>query len=298
MSPRGGAGSHGAVRYTGGQKDGLMTGRRFLVGTQGWNYDAWAGVFYPAANRAGDWLEMYSRVFDTVEIDSTFYAMPPADRFRSWYERTPPGFTFTVKLPRDITHDARLVGAESLLFDFCGRAALLREKLGALLVQLPPNMGVRERPAVEEFLGALPRELDFAVEFRDAEWFDHRTFDLLARLDLTLAVSVGPWLSSAQARAVAATAPGRFQYIRWMGAPRHQQLNETLVAERDADLARWAETILGGAAPVVYAYFNNDYQGHSPDSARRLRDLLGVQTADLSELQDQRDLFGGPGTSC
>jgi uncharacterized protein YecE (DUF72 family) len=276
---------------------GSVGSRRFLVGTQGWNYDTWAGRLYPSG-KAGDRLELYSRLFDTVEIDSTFYAMPPADRFRSWYERTPPEFTFTVKLPRDITHEARLVDAASLLFDFCDRAALLQEKLGPLLVQLPPDMGVRERPAVEKFLGELPRELDFAVEFRDVAWFDDRTFDLLARLDLNLAVSVGPWLGSRQARSIARAAPGRFQYFRWMGAPRHQQLNEKLVQERDAELARWAELILGGNAPVVYAYFNNDYQGHSPDSARRLRDLLGMRTADPSVLQDQRDLFAGPGTSC
>jgi uncharacterized protein YecE (DUF72 family) len=270
-----------------------MAGRRFLVGTQGWNYDAWAGVFYPHGQRSGDRLEMYSRLFDTVEIDSTFYAMPPAERFRSWRERTPPGFTFTVKLPRDITHDARLVGAEVMLLEFCERASMLQDKLGALLVQLPPSMGVAERPAVEAFLGALPRELDFAVEFRDAAWFDDRTFDLLSRLDLTLAVSVGPWLNSAQALDVARRAPGSFQYFRWMGAPRHQQLNAALVAGRDAELAAWAELILGGDAPAVYAYFNNDYQGHSPDSARRLLTLLGVTPGDPTMLQEQRDLFGG-----
>jgi uncharacterized protein YecE (DUF72 family) len=268
-------------------------GPRFLIGTQGWNYDAWSGVFYPRGTRSVDRLELYSRVFDTVEVDSTFYAMPPAERFRSWYERTPAGFVFTAKLPRDITHDARLVDAEGMLLEFCDRAALLQEKLGALLVQLPPDMSPRERPAVERFLGALPRELDFAIEFRDAGWFDERTFELLVRLDLCLAVSVGPWLHAERALEVARVAPGRFGYLRWMGAPRHQHLDAALVRERNEALAAWAELMRGAATDVVYGYFNNDYQGHSPDAARRLLALLGVDAGDPALLHEQGDLFGG-----
>jgi uncharacterized protein YecE (DUF72 family) len=271
---------------------GPLSSQRRLIGTQGWNYDAWAGVFYPRGAASGDRLELYSRIFDTVEIDSTFYAAPPAERFRSWYERTPPGFTFTAKLPRDITHDARLVGTDAPLHDFCDRAVALQEKLGALLVQLPPDMTPRERPAVERFLGGLPRELDFAVEFRDAGWFDERTMDLLQRLGLTLAVSVGPWLDSARARTLAAAAPGRFLYLRWMGAPRRQQLNATLVQERTSELARWAELIRSSTAELVYGYFNNDYLGHSPESARSLLALLGVEVADPGGLEPQGDLFG------
>jgi uncharacterized protein YecE (DUF72 family) len=268
-------------------------GPRFLVGTQGWNYDTWNGTFYPRGTRSALRLELYSRVFDTVEIDSTFYAMPPAERFRSWYDRTPAGFIFTAKLPRDITHDARLVNVEGMLLEFCDRAVLLQEKLGALLVQLPPDMTTRERPAVERFLGALPRELDFAVEFRHATWYDERTFDLLARLELCMAVSVGPWLQSPQALDIARVAPGRFGYLRWMGAPRHQRLDAALVEQRNAALVEWAAHMRGAATDVVYGYFNNDYQGHSPDAARRLLSLLGIDAGDPALLHEQQDLFCG-----
>jgi uncharacterized protein YecE (DUF72 family) len=266
-------------------------GQRVLVGTQGWNYDAWGGGFYPAGTRSGERLEVYGRAFDTVEVDSTFYAMPPVARFRSWYERAPAGFVFTLKLPRDITHEARLVGADALLLEFCERALELREKLGPLLVQLPPDMGVRERPAVEAFVRALPREVEFAVEFRDPDWYDERTFDLLYTLGLTLAVSVGPWQGSAQALQVAASAPGRFQYLRWMAAPRHQRLTPAIVRERDAELAQWAAAIRETGRPVVYGYFNNDYQGHSPESARTLQRLLGLAPVDPDELREQGELF-------
>jgi uncharacterized protein YecE (DUF72 family) len=266
-------------------------GQRYHIGTQGWNYDAWRGAFYPAGTTSPDRLELYSRVFGSVEIDSTFYAMPPAARFRSWYERTPPGFVFTAKLPRDITHAARLVAAEGMLLEFCERAALLREKLGPLLVQLPPDMTPRERPAVERFVRALPRELQFAIEFRDAAWFDQRTFELLAALELTLAVSVGPWLRSERALQVAAAAPGAFRYLRWMGAPRHQRLTAALLRERHGELEAWASHIRASGAPIVYGYFNNDYQGHSPHSARRLQRLLGLEPCDPGVLREQRELF-------
>ena len=267
---------------------------RFHIGTQGWNYDLWSGRFYPPGTKSGDRLELYSRVFDTVEIDSTFYGMPPAGRFRSWYERTPAGFHFTAKLPREITHDARLVGIDDVLIEFCNRASELQEKLGPLLIQLPPDMTVRERPAVDAFVRSLPRELDFAIEFRDAGWFDAQTYDLLHSLDLTMAVSVGPWLATPAALEVAAHAPGRFQYMRWLGSPRHQELNGRMIAERDEDLERWAERILDllPNRPTVYAYFNNDYQGHSPESARRLQALVGIEPADPEQLREQPDLFG------
>jgi uncharacterized protein YecE (DUF72 family) len=265
---------------------------RFRIGTQGWNYDFWNGVFYPAGTKSIDRLELYSRIFDSVEVDSTFYALPPAGRFRSWYERTPAGFVFTAKLPRSITHDARLVGADAELFTFCDRAAELQEKLGPLLVQLPPDFSVREYDAVERFLSVLPAELSFAVEFRQPAWYDERTFDLLRRWDVSLAVSVGPWLDSAAARRVAAAAPGGFQYLRWMGAPRRQQLTPALIRERQQEIDDWAGTILSVNAPVTYAYFNNDYLGSSPDSARRLQQLVGLEPRDMGLLQEQRDLFG------
>ncbi|HUF51761.1 MAG TPA: DUF72 domain-containing protein [Longimicrobiales bacterium] len=266
---------------------------RYRIGTQGWNYDEWTGWFYPPGTKSNDRLELYSRAFDTVEVDSTFYAMPPADRFRSWYERTPAGFLFTLKLPRDITHDARLVGADEVLFEFCNRCALLEEKRGPILVQLPPDLTARERSSVEAFVRTLPAELEFAIEFRHATWFVPDTFEMLRRFDVTLAASVGPWLSSAQALRVAAAAPGRFQYLRWLGSPRRQELNAGIIGERDAELEEWARAILyaSGEKPLTYAYFNNDYQGHSPESARRLQQLLGVEPVSVIVLQDQRELF-------
>ena len=81
---------------------------RLRLGTQGWNYDAWVGPFYPPGTRPAEYLTVYARAFETVEVDSTFYAIPPIKTVRGWYDRTPPGFTFALKLPQEITHERRL----------------------------------------------------------------------------------------------------------------------------------------------------------------------------------------------
>ncbi|HEX8431134.1 MAG TPA: DUF72 domain-containing protein, partial [Longimicrobium sp.] len=81
------------------------------IGTQGWNYAAWVGPFYPDGTRAPDFLATYARAFDTVEVDSTFYAVPAAKTVKRWAERTPDGFIFALKMPQEVTHERRLVGA-------------------------------------------------------------------------------------------------------------------------------------------------------------------------------------------
>ncbi|HEU4635268.1 MAG TPA: DUF72 domain-containing protein, partial [Edaphobacter sp.] len=106
------------------------------IGTQGWNYDAWVGPFYPPGTRSVDFLTVYSRAFNTVEVDSTFYAIPSVNTFKSWYSRTGSDFAFALKLPQEITHERRLRDAADLAALFFDRARELREKLGPILVQL------------------------------------------------------------------------------------------------------------------------------------------------------------------
>src|ERR1043165_3300016 len=114
------------------------------IGCQGWNYEDWVskqggtGVFYPKGTRAADMLEVYARAFETVEVDSTFYAIPPVSTFENWMKRTPANFTFSLKLPREITHE-RALGTGSILLveEFCERARTLKEKLASVLIQMP-----------------------------------------------------------------------------------------------------------------------------------------------------------------
>lgn len=246
-------------------------------------------VFYPPGTAAGDWLEIYARAFDTVEVDSTFYGPPPRGRYRAWAARTPDGFVFTLKMPGGVTHEGRLRDPRPAL-RFCDDARGLGTKLGAILIQLPPDFGPANFRATAEFLGALPGDLPFAIEFRDRRWLGPETMTLLAETGTALALSMGPWLDEAAARSVAADVPGTALYLRWMGAP--GGAGPSMVRARDREIEAWARRIRGLDVDRVFAFFSNDYQGHSPASARRLQRLLGQDPVPPERLSPQRELFG------
>jgi uncharacterized protein YecE (DUF72 family) len=249
------------------------------------------GPFYPPGTRASDWLALYARAFDAVEVDSTYYALPPPERFDAWREQTPDDFLFTLKMPGEVTHELRLEDPR-LAFRFCDDARRLGPKLGVVLIQLPPSFGPARFDAMAAFLRAMPDDVRFAIEFRDRAWFTAETLDVLRETGTMLAVSAGPWLDQETGRAVAGRAPGRALYLRWMGAPRHQRRHgPALVEERDGELAAWADRIRALPLDEVYAFFNNDYQGHSPMSARRLQALVGQAPVSPDALSPQRELF-------
>lgn len=275
---------------------------RYRIGTQGWSYARWAGPFYPTESGGADLLSLYARAFDTVEVNSTFYAIPPADRFRDWRERTPTGFEFAVKLPGEITHETRLSASRASVEHFCRRARRLGDKLGPILVQLPPDFGVGERQRLEAFLAELPDDLRFAVEFRDPEWLGQPTLRMLERAGVTLALSVGPWLSTDRAVELLPRIPGPALYLRWMGhdrtrppPPRGLEGPGGGAPEpgRAGELADWAAALRSESdrREVAYGFFNDDFAGHAPASARRLQRLLGEDVVEPSALSEQRDLF-------
>lgn len=265
------------------------------IGTQGWSFDTWSRLFYPEGLRPADRLETYARAFRTVEVDSTWYAIPPAERLDGWRERTPEDFVFCLKVPGEVTHERRLRHAHDVLNEFLAVARRLDHKLGHLLIQMPPDFAVTEpnREALAAFLRRLPEAFDFAIELRDADWLGDDTMALLELTGTTLCVSVGPWLATPAAIRASRRAPGRHLYLRWLGDPRHQELAD-LVRERDAELDAWAGALkaMEAARDVVYGFFNNDYQGHAPESARRLQARLGQEAVPPGELREQRDLFG------
>jgi uncharacterized protein YecE (DUF72 family) len=256
------------------------------VGTQGWSYDDWVGPFYPPGTRSSDWLELYARAFDIVEVDSTFYAHPPAERFEAWRERVPDDFLFTLKMPGEVTHELRLTDPRPAI-RFCDDARRLGPKLGAILVQLPPRHGPAAFADTAAFLDVLPDDLRIVAEFRDRAWLVPETFAMLRETGTSLAVSTGPWMDEATARDVASSSEAGLLYLRWMAPVRH-----LVHPGRDPELEAWARLIPSLPAGEVYAFFNNDYQGHSPASARRLQSLLGQAPVPPDRLSPQRELFG------
>lgn len=158
------------------------------LGTCGWEYPEWRGRVYPSGGPA-DHLRYYSTLFPIVKVDMTFYRQPTYAQVTSWVRRTPARFRFTAKLPRTITHEHRLVQAESELARFLEAIRPLSDsgRLACLLVQLPPSLEFRA-PLVRKFYEALPRSLPFAVEFREPSWLVEESFLLLREFSLAYVV--------------------------------------------------------------------------------------------------------------
>jgi len=268
-----------------------------LIGTQGWNYDAWVGSFYPKGTRPANYLTVYARAFHTVEVDSTFYAIPPARVVEGWAARVPEGFVFALKVPRTITHEQGLEDAGELLDGFAGRARILGPKLGPILIQLAPEFGPSRRPALERFLRRLPRDLRFAVEFRQRGWLEPSVLRLLRDHGVALALADGRWVPREQVLELAGSPTADFAYVRWMGPDRKIEGYSQVVVDRGQEIAEWAAVLAGLAARVsaVHGYFNNHFQGHSPESARTLQRLLGQEPVPPAALRDQADLFDEDG---
>lgn len=273
------------------------------VGCQGWNYADWvtpavgaAEVFYPRGTRAAEMLDVYARAFETVEVDSTFYAVPSASAVEGWLKRTPPGFTFSLKLPQAITHENALRGAEAarVLEEFCARARGLKEKLAAVLIQLPPHFAMLPENfrALAEFLTLLPSDIKFSVEFRDRDWFNEKTIELLARHNVSPALVEGRWVESERVWRAVENWSGDFAYVRWMGE-RDLTRFDTVQRPRDANLRAWGAVLteLQKRVPRVYAYFSNFHEGHAPASANKLKSLLGQPTISPGDLENQPSLF-------
>jgi uncharacterized protein YecE (DUF72 family) len=263
------------------------------IGTQGWNYDAWVGPFYPSGTRAVEYLSLYSRAFDTVEVDSTFYAIPPAKTIRGWAERTPAGFTFALKLPQEITHERRLRGSDDSLHLFLERARELGDKLGPILIQLGPDFSPAELPALTSFLPKLPNDLRFAIEFRQRGWIHEGILALLAEHDVAVALSDGRWIPRKTMLELAGAPTASFAYIRWMGPNREIVDYSRIQQDRTRELELWTTVVvpLAQRLTAVFGYVNNHFAGHSPASARQLQMMLGQRPVDPRELGEQMSLF-------
>jgi uncharacterized protein YecE (DUF72 family) len=263
------------------------------IGTQGWNYDAWVGPFYPPRTRATEYLTIYARAFDTVEVDSTFYAIPAAKTVRAWAQRTPDDFTFSLKLPQEITHERRLRGVDEVAAEFFERARELGPKLGPILIQLGPDFGPVELPAVAQFLPKLPRDISFAIEFRQRGWIHDGVLALLAEHNVALALSDGRWIPRKQMMQLASRPTADFTYLRLMGADQSIVDYSRIQVDRTRELEAWAAVLWPYAEMqrLAYVYVNNHFAGHSPQSGRDLQRLLRQESVEPEKLGEQMSLF-------
>ncbi len=263
------------------------------LGTQGWNYDAWVGPFYPEGTRPTDYLTVFARAFDTVEVDSTFYAIPPAKTIRAWGDRVPAGFTFALKLPQEITHENRLRHSDDLLKLFFERARELGEKLGPVLVQLGPDFSPSELPALAGFLPKLPRDAQVAIEFRQRAWIHEGVIALLAEHGVALALTDARWIPRKAMLALAERPTADFAYVRWMGPNRDIVDYSRTQVDRTREIDAWVKVLplLAKRVQTVYGYANNHFAGHSPATVRELQHKLGMPVVEPNQLGEQMSLF-------
>lgn len=240
------------------------------LGTSGWSYADWEGSVYrpgmPQASRLAEYVKHYA----TVEIDATFYGTPRASTVSRWREVAPEGFRFAAKFPREITHDNHLVGSRAAAESFVRTMEGLGDRLGPLLVQLPPSFDVEGMGVLEDFLDALPTGFRYAVEVRHKSWVHSDLAKLLAEREVALALIDYPGMP----RMTGATAG--FSYVRLLGDRREFPEGHTEPKkERDDDLSWWSSLVdrFLGENREVFVYANNHYQNHSPSTLRQLMEV-------------------------
>jgi len=240
-----------------------------VLGTSGWDYPEWVGKVYPPRG-VSDRLHYYAGLFPIVEVNSTFYRLPPPSVAASWVRRTPPKFRFAAKFPQSITHDLRLVNADEELHRFLAVVRPLRDagRFAAGLLQLPPSLPF-EPGTVRAFYETLPKDLPVAVEFRERSWLVPESYALLREFGLANVIVDGPHLPIA----TDVTAP--FSYVRWHGHGSPTWYDYTYSA---AEISAWAPRIrsLAEEASVVYGFFNNHFRGDAAVNCRSLSELLGL----------------------
>ncbi len=237
------------------------------IGTSGWSYDHWQGLLYPHGVPPRERLTYYLERYQTVEVNSTYYRWPPDGTFRTWRTRLPDGFRMTVKAPKGLTHIKRLYAPEEWLARIAGGLRLLSDKMGVLLVQLPPKFA-HDQERLRYFLDAVPDWIQVAMEFRHPSWHCDEVFHLLVEKGAAYCIMSGANLPCV----LRATAP--FVYVRLHG-PDLQYLYGGSYS--DNDLRWWADRIAEwkGQGRSVWVYFNNDGEGNALRNADTLRWMVG-----------------------
>lgn len=248
----------------------------WYIGTMGFGYKPWQGTFYPDKLPKAQQLAYYVSQFNALEMDSTFYGTPRAATVARWQAVAPDDFQYCPKAPREITHDLRLAPATAAILDnFLDTMRLLGDRLGPIALQFPPDFTVEERDNLATFLERLPRDLRFAVEFRHRSWWSDETATMLRARDVCWIAADYIYLPKEIRRTT------DFLYLRFLG--RHGQFAEKTheALDKTADLQQWREQAAAhsAAAPVAYAFFNDDYAGHAPTTANRFKALLGLEVA-------------------
>lgn len=252
----------------------------FYIGTSGWSYSSWQGIFYPEKLEQKWWLPYYSQVFNYVEIDSTFYQIPSRNMVKLWNARTSPEFKFSAKFPRIITHEKKFRNCQKELELFYETMLPLKDKLLCLLIQFPPSLKIKEGL---EALGRHDFYFDdtyrYALEIRHPSWFNDLAYNFFKKYNICL---VWNQLDIVQTPPVVTS---DFTYIRFIG---DRSINErdfgTIQRDRAVEMINWANKLKevqqhehDVKTAIVAA--NNHYAGFGPETSNMFREMLGLNRA-------------------
>jgi len=241
---------------------------KLYIGTSGWVYSHWEGIFYPENLPAKDKLRYFSQHFKTVELNYSFYHLPRPSTYQNWYKQTPGDFLFAVKASRFITHIKRLQGMKEAWEQFLENALALKEKLGPILFQFPPSFRATEENVkrLEDFLKLITKnKLRYAFEFRHKSWCTEKVYQLLKKYNAAWVIADSPNYP----RVDAITCD--FIYIRMHGSKVMFSSNYTKKELEDLaqKVKKWLKHSLD-----VYVYFNNDAMGYAIENAKTLQKML------------------------
>jgi uncharacterized protein YecE (DUF72 family) len=254
-----------------------MSKGKIHIGTSGWSYKHWVGKFYPKKSNSEEQFEFYTKHFDTVEINNSFYKLPPRSVFENWYRNSPKKFLFVVKANRFITHMLKLTKPQEPIARLFNSIDALKEKLGPVLFQLPPKWRVNVI-RFKEFLEALPKGQRYVFEFREETWYNEEIYQLLREYNAAfciyeLAGHMSPMLVTAD-----------FVYLRLHGPTEFKYQG----SYSKAVLNKWARQCIAWQKDKkdVYVYFDNDQEAYAAFNAITLK----KQVAELTESKKNKVL--------
>jgi uncharacterized protein YecE (DUF72 family) len=266
----------------------MLGPEKIRIGCSGWSYKDWLGPFYPRDLQPKDYLKFYSKIFNCVEIDSSFYRVPNPFMVSTWKNSTPASFLFSPKLPKKITHDNKLKNSESQLLYFYSVMSKLGNKLGPIAIQLPPSVKLSTHlETVKDFLSHLDPGFTHAIEFRHKSWFTPEVYRLLKKSNVAMIWSLNQYVETPP------EVTADFAYLRLVG---DREITEFSGVQRDRseEMKRWSTIIQDKSDDFErgFIFFNNHFAGFSPDSANEFRRLLGLVELEWKSQGSQQTLFG------
>lgn len=247
----------------------------WYLGTIGFAYQAWRDLFYPPWLESRKYLAEYSRIFNSVEIDSTFYGIPRPELVARWADQVDDGFQISPKTPKTITHEFHIEKSTADMLAFIDVLRGFDTNLGPILLQFPPQFATDYVETLDAFLAALPTDVRYAIEFRHASWWENdEAIDLLTKHHVAMVAA--EYVHSP--RKIIATTD--FLYIRWIGEHGCFERGSAERLDVSDDLVWWQATIQPHLATVddVFGYFNDDFGGHAPETCNQFKSLIGLPT--------------------